>query len=1072
MVNVITEDSIEQVFIQELIDIGYTYLHGATISPDGSQQEREFSEVVLRQRLQNAIATINPNVPAEAQEEALRKVLRCDSPSLYHNNYTFHRYLTEGVEVEYRRGHRIIGDKVWLVDYSNPESNEFLVVNQFTVIENNHASGRAGTNKRPDVILFINGLPLVVIELKNAATEDADIKAAFNQLQTYKQAIPSLFHYNALLIASDGWEAVYGSLTSPRQFFLPWKSIDGRLVADESIPQMEVLAKGLLNRRVLLDLVRHFTIFHSDKEEIKKIVPRYHQYFAVNKAVETTKVATAEHGDRRAGVIWHTQGSGKSLTMVFYAGKIVLSLNNPTLVVLTDRNDLDEQLFDTFSLSQDLLRQTPVQASDREDLKRLLKVSSGGIVFTTIQKFLPDTIERIDLGNGKTKSIKGQYEMLSDRKNIVVIADEAHRSQYDFMDGFARHMRDALPNASFIGFTGTPIEKTDKNTQAVFGDYIDVYDIQQAVDDGATVRIYYENRLAKIDLKDEEKPRIDTEFEELTESEELTDRQKLKAKWARLEAIVGSEHRIQEIAKDLVNHLEQRISVLNGKAMFVCMSRRICVELYAAIVKLRPEWHSDDDDKGMIKVVMTGSSSDPLDWQMHIRSKEKRKDIGNRVKDPNDPIKLVLVRDMWLTGFDAPCLHTLYIDKPMKDHNLMQAIARVNRVFKDKEGGLVVDYIGIASDLKKALSVYTESGGKGKPTFDQQEAAEVMMGKYEVVAQMFSEQPTDTSLSKGYNYKRFFGLTPKEKLAFPIDAANYILALENGKERYLNAVTALTKAFAISVPHPYTEEIRDEVALFQAIKARIVKVTQSTKKLSDDEIDTAIRQILSDAIVTDEVVDIFDAAGLKKPDISILSDEFLAEVKGMKHKNLALELLKRLLKDEIKVRMKVNLVQSKKFSDMLDDAVKRYQNNLITSMEVIEVMIELAKEIKAADRRGEELGLDFREYAFYSALEVNDSAVRVLGDEVLRHIAQELVETVRKNTSIDWTVRENVQAKMRIAVKKILRKHGYPPDLQAKATETVLEQAKMMADRLSETDTKQYPFADSKKDYGVAAEGE
>jgi len=1072
MVNVITEDSIEQVFIQELIDIGYTYLHGATISPDGSQQEREFSEVVLRQRLQNAIATINPNVPAEAQEEALRKVLRCDSPSLYHNNYTFHRYLTEGVEVEYRSGHRIIGDKVWLVDYSNPESNEFLVVNQFTVIENNHASGRAGTNKRPDVILFINGMPLVVIELKNAATEDADIKAAFNQLQTYKQAIPSLFHYNALLIASDGWEAVYGSLTSPRQFFLPWKSIDGRLVADESIPQMEVLAKGLLNRRVLLDLVRHFTIFHSDKEEIKKIVPRYHQYFAVNKAVETTKVATAEHGDRRAGVIWHTQGSGKSLTMVFYAGKIVLSLNNPTLVVLTDRNDLDEQLFDTFSLSQDLLRQTPVQASDREDLKRLLKVSSGGIVFTTIQKFLPDTIERIDLGNGKTKSIKGQYEMLSDRKNIVVIADEAHRSQYDFMDGFARHMRDALPNASFIGFTGTPIEKTDKNTQAVFGDYIDVYDIQQAVDDGATVRIYYENRLAKIDLKDEEKPRIDTEFEELTESEELTDRQKLKAKWARLEAIVGSEHRIQEIAKDLVNHLEQRISVLNGKAMFVCMSRRICVELYAAIVKLRPEWHSDDDDKGMIKVVMTGSSSDPLDWQMHIRSKEKRKDIGNRVKDPNDPIKLVLVRDMWLTGFDAPCLHTLYIDKPMKDHNLMQAIARVNRVFKDKEGGLVVDYIGIASDLKKALSVYTESGGKGKPTFDQQEAAEVMMGKYEVVAQMFSEQPTDTSLSKGYNYKRFFGLTPKEKLAFPIDAANYILALENGKERYLNAVTALTKAFAISVPHPYTEEIRDEVALFQAIKARIVKVTQSTKKLSDDEIDTAIRQILSDAIVTDEVVDIFDAAGLKKPDISILSDEFLAEVKGMKHKNLALELLKRLLKDEIKVRMKVNLVQSKKFSDMLDDAVKRYQNNLITSMEVIEVMIELAKEIKAADRRGEELGLDFREYAFYSALEVNDSAVRVLGDEVLRHIAQELVETVRKNTSIDWTVRENVQAKMRIAVKKILRKHGYPPDLQAKATETVLEQAKMMADRLSETDTKQYPFADSKKDYGVAAEGE
>ncbi len=1066
MVNVITEDSIEQVFIQELIELGYTYLHGATISPDGSQQEREYSEVVLRQRLQNAIATINPNVPAEAQEEALRKVLRSDSPSLYHNNYTFHRYLTEGVEVEYRKGDRIVGDKVWLVDYENPESNEFLVVNQFTVIENN-------VNKRPDVILFINGMPLVVIELKNAATEDADIKSAFNQLQTYKQAIPSLFHYNALLIASDGWDAVYGSLTSPRQFFLPWKSIDGNTLADEAMPQMEVMAKGLLNKRVFLDLVRYFTVFHSDKEKISKIVPRYHQYFAVNKALETTKVATAEHGDRRAGVIWHTQGSGKSLTMVFYAGKIVLSLNNPTLVVLTDRNDLDEQLFDTFPLSQDLLRQTPVKAVNREDLKNRLKVSSGGIVFTTIQKFLPDTIEKIDLGNGKTKSIKGQYEMLSDRKNIVVIADEAHRSQYDFMDGFARHMRDALPNASFIGFTGTPIEKTDKNTQAVFGDYIDVYDIQQAVDDGATVRIYYENRLAKIDLKDEEKPRIDTEFEELTESEELTDRQKLKAKWARLEAIVGSEHRIKEIAKDLVNHLEKRTSTLNGKAMFVCMSRRICVELYAAIVKLRPHWHSNDDDKGMIKVVMTGSSSDPTDWQMHIRSKEKRKDIGNRVKDPNDPIKLVLVRDMWLTGFDAPCLHTLYIDKPMRDHNLMQAIARVNRVFKDKEGGLVVDYIGIASDLKKALSVYTESGGQGKPTFDQQEAAEVMMGKYEVVAQMFSEQPTDTTLPKGFNYKRFFDLTPKEKLAFPIDAANYILALENGRERYLNAVTALTKAFAISVPHPYTEEIRDEVALFQAIKTRIVKVTQSKKKLTDDEVDTAIRQILSDAIVTDEVVDIFDAAGLKKPDISILSDEFLAEVKGMKHKNLALELLKRLLKDEIRIRQKTNLVQSKKFSGMLEEAVKRYQNNLITSMEVIEVMIELAKEIKAADRRGEELGLDFREFAFYSALEVNDSAVKVLGDEVLRHIAQELVDTVRKNTSIDWTVRENVQAKMRIAVKKILRKHGYPPDLQAKATETVLEQAKMMADRLAETDKgKSYTINEDRKDYGLASEGE
>ena len=1046
MAALISEDHIEQVVIQEFIELGYQYINGTDISPDGSMPEREYNEVVLKNRLQQAIAKLNPSIPYEAQEEALRKVLRSDSPNLFQNNYTFHKYLTEGVEIEYRKADRIAGDKVWLVDYANPSNNEFLVVNQFTVIEGN-------TNKRPDVILFVNGLPLVVIELKNATDENATIQSAFNQLQTYKQAIPSLFQYNAMLIASDGWDALYGSLTAPKQFFVPWKSIDGHLVADENIPQMEVMAKGMLNKAVLLDLVRHFTIFHQNKDQITKIVPRYHQYFAVNKALETTKKATAENGDQRAGVIWHTQGSGKSLSMVFYAGKLVLALNNPTLVVLTDRNDLDDQLFDTFSASQDLLRQTPVQAENRDHLKNLLSVSSGGIVFTTIQKFLPEIEEKIDLGDGKTKNIKGQYEQLSDRRNIVVIADEAHRSQYDFMDGFAKHMRDALPNASFIGFTGTPIESTDKNTQAVFGDYIDVYDIQQAVEDGATVRIFYENRLAKIALKEEEKPRVDAEFEELTESEELTDRQKLKAKWARLEAIVGNPKRIALIAQDIVNHFESRNAVLDGKAMIVCMSRRICVDLYSAIVKIKPEWHSDDDAEGVVKVVMTGSSSDPLPFQPHVRNKPRRKALGERLKDPKDPLKLAIVRDMWLTGFDAPAMHTLYIDKPMKGHNLMQAIARVNRVYKDKEGGLVVDYIGIATDLKKALSVYTESGGKGKPAFDQDEAAEVMMGKYEVVAQMFSEQPADKSQPKGFDYKSFFGLTPKEKLYFPIQAANYILGLENGKERYINAVTALSKAFAISVPHPYTIDIRDEVGLFQAIKARIVKVTQSGKTKSDEEIETAIKQILSDAVVADEVVDIFDAAGIKKPDISILSDEFLAEVKGMQHKNLALELLKKLLNDEIKTRQKTNLVQSKKFSEMLESAVRNYQNNLITSAQVIEELIKLAKDIKEADRKGEDLGLDFREFAFYSALEVNDSAVAVLGDEVLRHIARELVDTVRRNTSIDWTVRENVQAKMRIAVKKILRKHGYPPDLELKATETVIEQAKLLADAFSATKT-------------------
>jgi type I restriction enzyme R subunit len=1050
---VISEDHIEQVLIEELIELGYSYVHGGEISPDGINVERTYQEVVLKVRLAQAIARLNPSIPYEAQEEALKKVLRAESPDLVTNNYTFHKYLTEGVDIEYRKGDRIVGDKVWLINYQSPKENEFLVVNQLTIIEGNK-------NKRPDVILFVNGLPLVVIELKNPTDEKADLHAAFNQLQTYKKSIPSLFQFNGLLIVSDHWDALYGSLTAPKQFFLPWKSIDGQLYAEADLPQMEVMTKGLLKKEVLLDLIRHFTVFHSNKEKLSKIIPRYHQYFAVNKALLTTKRATSESGDQRAGVIWHTQGSGKSLSMVFYAGKLVLELNNPTLVILTDRNDLDDQLFDTFSQSKDLLRQTPVQAENRDSLKKLLSVSSGGVVFTTIQKFLPEVEERIDLGEGKTKNIRGQYDLLSDRRNIVVIADEAHRSQYDFMDGFAKHMRDALPNASFIGFTGTPIESTDKNTQAVFGEYIDIYDIQQAVDDGATVRIYYENRLAKLNLKEEEKPRIDEEFEELTESEETNSQERLKSKWARLEAIVGNEHRIKVIAEDIVRHFEDRNSILEGKGMIVCMSRRICVDLYAAIIAVRPDWHHEDDDQGAIKVVMTGSSSDPISFQPHVRSKQRRKDLGERLKDPKDPLKLAIVRDMWLTGFDAPALHTLYIDKPMRGHNLMQAIARVNRVYGGKDGGLIVDYIGIATDLKKALSTYTDSGGKGKPAFDQDDAAAIMMGKYEVVAQLFSEKPIDPDLKKGFNYLEFFMLSAKDKLSFPIKAANYILGLENGKERFINGVTALTKAFAISVPHPDTIEIRNEVGLFQAIKARIVKVSQSGNFGSPVDIDSAIKQILSDAIVTDQVVDIFDAAGLKKPDISILSDDFLAEVRGMVHKNVALELLKKLLNDEIKYRKQTNLVQSKKFSEMLDGAVKNYQNNLITSAQVIDELIRLAKEIKEADRKGEELGLDFREYAFYSALEINDSSVKLMGDDILRHIARELVTTIRKNTSIDWTIREHVQAKMRREVKRLLRLHGYPPDMEAKATETVLEQARMMANYINkEEKTYQIPLS-------------
>jgi type I restriction enzyme R subunit len=847
------------------------------------------------------------------------------------------------------------------------------------------------------------------------------------------------------LLQSDGWDAVYGSLTAGKQFFLPWKSIDGVVHANEDMPQLEVLVKGLLNKQVIPDLIRYFTVFNKNKERIAKIVPRYHQYFAVNKAVATTKTATSTGGDQRAGVVWHTQGSGKSLTMVFYAGKLVQNLDNPTLVILTDRNDLDDQLFDTFSMSQDLLRQTPVQAESREHLRSLLSVTSGGIVFTTIQKFLPEVIDRVEWADGKTKTIKGQFEELSDRRNIVVIADEAHRSQYDFMDGFAKHLRDGLPNASFIGFTGTPIETTEKNTQAVFGDYIDVYDIQQAVEDGATVRIFYESRLAKIELKEEEKPRIDEEFEELTEGEEEAGKTKIMSKWARLEAVVGNDKRLKLVAADIVRHFESRNEVMDGKAMIVCMSRRICVDLYKEIIALRPDWHSDDDSEGVLKVVMTGSSSDPLPFQPHIRNKPKRKALGERLKDPKDSLKIAIVRDMWLTGFDAPSMHTLYIDKPMKSHNLMQAIARVNRVYKDKQGGLVVDYIGIATELKKALALYTDSGGKGKPTFDQDDAANVMMGKYEVVKEMFYEQPADKSLPKGLQYMEFFHMTPKEQLYFPIKAANYILGLEDGKDRYVNAVTALSKAFAISVPHPLTIDIREEVGLFQAVKTRIVKVTESSKPRSDEELDTAIRQILSDAVVSNEVVDIFDAAGIKKPDISILSDEFLTEVRELKHKNLAFELLKRLINDEIKVRRRTNLVQSQKFSEMVEMSIRKYHNNQITSAEVLEELIRLAKEMKEADRRGEYLGMDFREYAFYTALEINPSAKDIMGDDILRHIARELVDSVRVNTSIDWTVREHAQAKIRIAVKRILRKHGYPPDLQEKATETVIEQAKLLA---------------------------
>ncbi len=1049
---ILYESEIEEITLTLLRDEnGYLTLNGPDLI-EGRSPERNYNEVVLKKRLHTAIDRINPHIPTDAREEAFKKALRTPSLGLSESNEAFHLMLTEGIDVKFSVGDgKSRTDKVWLVDFNQPDRNEFLAVNQFTVVENN-------TNKRPDIVIFINGLPLVVFELKNPTDENADVQAAFHQLQTYHQAIPSLFIYNAFEIISDGWFAKAGTISSDYSRFMEWKSEDGSCIVDAKVePELEPLIRGMLNKQRLLDLIRHFIVY---EKSVKKLAA-YHQYFAVNKAIQSTLRAAAEpdhhfvrehpaeyglasvdqqpKGDKRAGVVWHTQGSGKSLSMVFYTGKLVLAaeMNNPTVVVLTDRNDLDMQLFETFNNCQQLLRQSPVQAGSREELKTLLSVASGGIVFTTIQKFFPED-----------KDLK--YPTLTERRNVVVIADEAHRSQYDFIDGFARHMRDALPNASFIGFTGTPIEKEDKNTQAVFGNYVDVYDIQQAVEDGATVRIFYESRLAKIELPESDQKILDERVEEVTEDDELTEKQKRFAKWASKEAVVGSASRLQQVAADIVQHFEQRLSAVEGKGMIVCMSRRICVYLHNEIIKLRPDWYSLDDALGAIKIVMTGSSSDPLGWQEHIRNKEKRKAIGNRLKDPKDSLKLIIVRDMFLTGFDAPCLHTMYIDKPMNGHTLMQSITRVNRVFGDKEGGLIVDYIGIAQDLKKALLVYADSQGKGQITFDQSEAVAKMLEYYEILVNMFGR----------WDYRRYFTLTPREKLSFILDAANYIGGLKeiregntfrNGKDRFKDHVVRLQKAFGLAVPHPKALEIRDDLAFFQAIKARFSKFDETTRIRTNEEIETAIRQIINDAIISSEVIDVFDAAGIRKPDISILSDEFLAEIQGMQRKNLALELLKKLLNDEIRTRGQMNMVQGRKFSEMLARAVKRYQSGLIDSARIIEELIQLAKDIRAADERGEKLNLRPDELAFYDALADNPNAEELMGDQILKQIAHELVTSVRSNTSIDWQYKQSVQAKLRVMVKRILRKYKYPPDDPATGEYTVsvnkvLDQAALLAD--------------------------
>lgn len=1033
----LSEAVVEQALLDQLRALNYNIEREEDIGPDGHRPEREsYDEVVLKKRFEDAVARLNPGLPFEARQDAIRKVMQYELPSLLEENRRIHRLLTEGVDVEYYADDgTLTAGKVALIDFEHPEQNDWVAVNQFVVINGQN-------NRRPDVVVFVNGLPLGVIELKAPGSAGAHLLGAFNQLQTYKKQIPALFNTNTLLVTSDGIAARVGSLSADLERFMPWRTTDGADVAPKGAPELSTLIEGVFEQRRLLNLLCHFTVFGETDSGLAKIIAGYHQFHAVRHAVNSTVTACSPEGNQRVGVIWHTQGSGKSLLMAFYAGQLVKhpAMANPTLVVLTDRNDLDDQLYSTFSMCRDLIRQTPVQAESREDLQKLLSRASGGVIFTTLQKF-------------------GEIaEPLTTRRNVVVIADEAHRSQYGFKArvdaktgeisyGFAKYMRDALPNASFIGFTGTPIEADDVNTPAIFGNYIDVYDISRAVEDGATVPIYYESRLARIELDEDEVPKIDAEVNELTEEDSEEDQERFKKKWSTVEVLVGSDKRLALVAKDMVAHFEDRVAALDGKAMVVCMSRRICVRLYEEVVKLRPDWHSGDDNAGAVKIVMTGAASDPQEWQQHIGNKARRDLLAKRARDPKDPLKLVIVRDMWLTGFDAPCMHTMYVDKPMQGHGLMQAIARVNRVFRDKPAGLIVDYIGIAQSLKSALQQYSKSDQENTGV-DEAQAIAVMMEKYEVVRDMYH----------GFDYVSAMGGTPQERLAMMAGAIEWILNLqqklaakENTKERkkdahrrYQDAVLALSKAFALASASDEAREIREEVGFFQAIRAALVKsiigsgVTQQEREL-------AIQQIVSRAVVSTEIVDILAAAGIKSPDISILSDEFLAEVQQMEKKNLALEALRKLINDGIRSRSKANVVQTKAFSERLEDAVARYHANAITTAEVLQELIQLAKDIRAARQRGEESGLSDEEIAFYDALAENESAVQMMGDDKLRLIAHELLVSLRENVSVDWAHRDSARARMRVLVKRILRKYGYPPNLQDAAVQTVLRQAEALS---------------------------
>ena len=1025
------ESVVEQAAIEWLEDLGWTHVPGPVLASDGVAPERaSYREVVLEGRLRAALARINHHLPPDVLDEALRTVLRLDSPSLEERNHAFHKLVREGVPVKVKRDGTERGDLAWLLDHDDPGRNDWLVVSQLTVVEGNN-------KRRPDLVLYVNGLPLAVIEFKNPEDPNATVEGAHNQFQLYKDQIPSLFTTNEVLVISDGTEALVGSLTAGFERFGPWRTIDGVSAAPDALPRLQVLLHGLFERRRFLDYVGHFVLWETDDGFVKKIAG-YHQFHAVNKAVAATIRASSESGDQRIGVVWHTQGSGKSVSMVFYAGKVILEpeMQNPTLVVVTDRNDLDGQLYSQFCAAKDLIP-NPRQAESREQLRELLNVASGGVVFSTIQKFSLSEDERRGFAS---------FPTLSERRNIVVVVDEAHRTQYGFetrLDartgqvsaGLAKNLRDALPNASFIGFTGTPIEFDDRSTPAVFGDYIDTYTIRQAVDDGATVPIFYEARLARIDLADAEKPRIDEQFEEVTEDEEEQTRQKLKTTWAKLEALVGTPKRLQLVAEDLLDHWARRVEILDGKAMIVCMSRRICVDLYSEIVRVHPEWHADADEAGAIKVVMTGSGADPTEFHPHIRGKDRQKAIEKRFKDPDDPLRIVIVRDMWLTGFDVPCAHTLYVDKPMQGHGLLQAIARVNRRFKDKPSGLVVDYLGLADQLRKAISSY--GGGEGeKPGVPVEVALSVLQEKFEVVRDLFH----------GFDYTGYFSPKATERLAALAGGVNHVCGLDPGdpdraKKRYIETISALNKAAGIALHLEGARHLRDEVGYFQAVQANIQKYTVGGSGKSDTELHAAIRQIVSGAVTSEGVIDVFGVAGIQKPDISVLSDEFLETVKKSEHRNLQLELLKKLLNDEIKAQSGRNVVVARKFSEMLARTLARYQNRSIEAAQVILELIEMAKQLRDAPKRGDALGLTEDELAFYDALVDHGNVREVMGDEVLAKIAHDLVEAIRTSVTIDWTQKEAVRADMRRKVKKLLRKHGYPPDKRASALVVVIEQA-------------------------------